>query len=415
MPFDYDPFSMEFRADPYPHYARLRAEAPICWSESARMWIVSRFDDVVGVLREPALFSSDAMATVLAVGRRNEDAAPGGPPLMPGNLVSYDPPEHTRLRTIVNRAFTPRRVASWRAMVEHLTNECVDAMSQRDRFDVIADLAAQVPVRVIAEILGIDPSRHADFKRWADTLTAAMTGSKRAMDPVESGAARAALELVQHLGGVVASRSAEPSDDVISVLVRAQEGEVLTPPEVMGFAGVLTFAGTETTTNLIGNAVRVLVENDAVCARVLAQPEVVPRLLEEALRWDSPVQYVFRRATRPSEIAGTPIDENAIVCVLLGSANRDPEHWGPDAESFDLDRTTIGHAGFGFGVHFCLGAALARLEADTALRAILPLLERSSFEGHELVPIDSVQFRGVSRLAFRRGQATAPVTRRSDP
>jgi cytochrome P450 len=258
-------------------------------------------------------------------------------------------------------------------------------------------------VRVIAEILGIDPSRHADFKRWADVITAAMTGSKRNLDPLASGALQAGLERVQHLGAVVAARSAEPGDDVVSVLVRAQEGEALTPGEVIGFAGVLTFAGTETTTNLIGNAVRVLVENEAVRARVLDEPELVPRLLEETLRWDSPVQYVFRRATEAVEIAGTRIEANAIVCALLGSANRDPERWGADAETFDLDRATSGHLGFGLGSHFCLGAALARLEADCALRALLPLLEQSTFEGHELAAIDSVQFRGVARLGFRRG------------
>ena len=404
MPFEYDPFSMEFRVDPYPHYARLRAEAPLCYSESAQMWIVSGFEDVAGVLKEPTVFSSDAMAAILGVGLSREDLAQsGGEPLMPGALVTYDPPEHTRHRAIVNRAFTPRRIESWRPMIEQLTQECVKAMSERDRFDVIADLAAQAPVRVIAEILGIDASRHADFKRWADAITAAMTGSKRDTDPTESGAAQAGMELAQYMMQVIATRSADPGDDVISVLVRAQEGEALTPPEVLGFATVLTFAGTETTTNLIGNAVRVLLEHDEVRARVLADPELVPQLLEETLRWDSPVQYLFRRATTATQIAGTPIEKNAFVCALIGSANRDAAHWGPDAEAFELDRATSSHMGFGFGAHFCLGAALARLEADCALRSLLPLIEKSSFEGHALEPIDSVQFRGVSKLGFVRG------------
>jgi cytochrome P450 len=401
MSLAYDPFAMEFRRDPYPHYARLRAESPVSYSESARMWVVSRCEDVVDVLKQPTLFSSDAMAAILGVGASREGAAqPGGEPLMPGNLVTYDPPAHTRLRNIVNRAFTPRRVDSWRPMVEHVTRECVEAMRRRRRFDVIGDLAAELPARVIAEILGIDPSRHADFKRWANTISSAMTGSKRNLDPLESGVAQAGLELAQHLGGVIAARTADPGDDVISVLVRAQQGEVLAPPEVLGFAGVLTFAGTETTTNLIGNAVRVLAENEAVRARVLADPRLVPQLLEETLRWDSPVQYLFRRAMAPTSIAGTPIEENAFVCALLGSANRDPARWGDDAERFDLDRATSGHLAFGFGAHFCLGAALARLEADCALRCVLPLLARSQLADHELTPIDSVQFRGVSRLEF---------------
>jgi cytochrome P450 len=144
------------------------------------MWVVSRWEDVVEVLKQPTLFSSDAMAAILGVGASREGAAqPAGQPLMPGNLVTYDPPQHTRLRTIVNRAFTPRRVEAWRPMVEQVTQECVKGMEERSRFDVIGDLAAELPARVIAEILGIDPSRHADFKRWADTIVAAMTGSKR--------------------------------------------------------------------------------------------------------------------------------------------------------------------------------------------------------------------------------------------
>lgn len=403
MAVAYDPFSMEFRADPYPHYARLRAEAAAAYSDTARMWVVSRYEDVVHVLKEAELFSSDAMASILGLGPgRGAGANPGGEPLMPGVLVTYDPPEHTRLRTIVNRAFTPRRIESWRPIVERLAQQCVEEIARRERFDVIADVAALVPVRVIAEILGIDPGRHADFKRWADTLSAAMTGSKRDMDPVESGAAQAGLELAQHLGQIIAKRMAEPGDDVISTLIAAQEVEVLTPPEVIGFAGVLTFAGSETTTNLIGNAVRVLVEDASVRARVFAEPQIVPKLLEETLRWDSPVQYVFRRATRSTRVAGTPIEKDAVVCALIGSANRDPERWGRDAEEFRLDRPASGHLGFGLGAHFCLGAALARLEADCVLRRLLPLLAEWTFAEHELTPIDSVQFRGISRLEFVR-------------
>jgi cytochrome P450 len=394
---------MEFRADPYPYYARLRAEGAAVYSDAARMWVVPRYEDVLHVLKEAERFSSDAMASMLALGRSGAARAnAGGEPLMPGVLVTYDPPEHTRLRTIVNRAFTPRRIESWRPMVERVARQCIEEISRRERFDAIADVAALVPVRVVAEILGIDADRHADFKRWADTLSAAMTGSKRDMDPVESGAARAGIELAQHLAQVVAQRMAEPGHDVISTLIAAQEAEILTPPEVIGFAGVLTFAGSETTANLIGNAVRILALDASVRERVFAEPRIVPNLLEETLRWDSPVQYVFRRATRPTKIAGIAVEKDEILCALVGSANRDPDRWGTDAEEFRVDRTAGGQLGFGLGAHFCLGAALARLEADCVLRHLLPLLEESRFAGHELTPIDSVQFRGVSRLEFVR-------------
>ena len=399
MTLAYDPFALEYRIDPYPHYARLRAEAPVLWSGSSKTWVVSRHDDVTLVLRDPETFSSEAMASVLAVGpRHKQQRGPG--PLLPGNIVTYDPPEHTRLRTIVGRAFTPRRVEAWRPMVESLTDEAIAKMTAAGRFDVIGDLAAQVPVRVIAEVLGIGAESHTDFKRWAETITVAMTGSKRDLDPAESGALQAGIELSAHLAKVVAERTAAPGDDVISVIIRAHEGDVLTAAEVMGFAGVLTFAGTETTTNLIGNAVRVLVEHPTVRGRVLADPDLVPALLEETLRWDSPVQYLFRRTTRATEIGGTPIPEDAVITILLGSANRDEAQWGEDAGAFVLDRAPSGHVGFGVGVHFCLGAALARMEAECALRRLLPLLEKATFAGHPMEPIDSVQFRGVGRIEF---------------
>ncbi|HEX5064895.1 MAG TPA: cytochrome P450 [Myxococcota bacterium] len=388
---DYDPFAQEFRSDPYPHYAALRSEAPVYWAAGSKTWVVSRHDDVVRVLKDPEGFSSDAMATVLVGGS-------GGP--QPGNLVTHDPPSHTRLRRIVNRAFTPRRVEAWRPMVEARTDAAVAAMRASRRFDVVRDLAVPIPVTVIAEILGIGAERRDDFKRWADTITAGMTGSKRHLGFVESGAVQAGLELAQHLGVVIAQRTSDPADDLVSDLVRAQEGELLEPVEVLGFAGVLTFAGTETTTNLIGNAVRVLIEQPAVREQVMAQPSLVSPLIEETLRWDSPVQYVFRRATAEVEVAGRVIPAGEIVTVLLGSANRDEARWGPDAAVFDLHRDASGHLGFGIGVHFCLGAALARMEAEVALARLLPVLEESRFVGGELCPIDSLQFRGVRALEF---------------
>ncbi len=388
MSIDYDPFELAFRIDPYPHYARLRRESPVYWAERSKTWVISRHDDVSRVLKDPEMFSSDAMATVL-LGTT-----------APGNLVTHDPPTHTRLRRIVNRAFTPRRVESWRPIVEALVDEAVAAMAAAGRFDVIRDLAVPVPVTVIAEVLGIGAERRTDFKRWADVITSGMTGSKRHLGMVGSGAAAAGIELVQYISGVVARRAGNPGDDVLSELIRAQDGEALRPEELLGFAGVLTFAGTETTTNLIGNAVRVLIDRPDVRKRVADDPMLVTALLEETLRWDSPVQYLFRRAAEDVAIAGGRIPRDGIVTVLLGSANRDEAHWGPRAAEFDLDRDTSAHLGFGVGVHFCLGAALARMEAECAVTRLLPLLEKSRSTGGEVAPIDSVQFRGVRSLEF---------------
>jgi len=402
---DYDPFSLECRIDPYPDYARLRKEAPAYWSEASRMFVLARYGDVASILTDPDRFSSDAMAKVLAIGGGREPEP--GTPQMPGNIVTCDPPDHTRLRGIVNRAFTPRRVESWRPIIEAETRAAVDRMRTAGSFDVIADLASPVPPTIIAHVLGIGPEHHDAFKRRATILSAAMTGSLRFVDPVESGAAEAGFKQGRHLAGVIAERQAAPQDDIVSALIRAQGEEVLTPEETLGFAGVLTFAGSETTTNLIGNAVRVLIEHPDVYERVIEDPSRIEALLEETLRWDTPVQYIFRRAKEDVEIAGTKIPKDGIVTLLIGSANRDTAHWGEDAEEFDLDRNTSGHLGFGLGIHFCIGAALARMEARIALEELLPLLQQSEFEGHPFDMIDSVQFRGVNSLRLRRLERSA--------
>jgi cytochrome P450 len=404
-PLQYDPFDLAVREDPYRHYAQLRAEAPVFRAERSKTWVISRYDDVVSVLKDTVRFSNDAVGRV-QLGATAEDASAeaggSGDGPMPGNLVTCDPPDHSRLRAIVNRAFTPRRVEGWRPMVAAATDAAIAAMVQKPRFDAIADLAAIVPVTVIAEILGIGVERRADFKRWADTITASMSGSKRRLGAEASGAKQAGRELVAHLSEVLAARTKAPGDDLMSVLTRASEGEVLTATEVLGFAGVLTFAGTETTTNLIGNAVRVLIERPDVRARVLADRRLVTPLLEETLRWDAPVQYLFRRAREDVAIAGTHIPANAFINLLIGSANRDEARWGADASAFDLDRNTSGHLAFGVGAHFCLGAALARMEAECSVIRLLPLIEKSRWTGGELLPIDSIQFRGVRSLEFER-------------
>ena len=405
MSVDYDPFALECRIDPYADYARLRKEAPVYWAEASRMFVVARYDDVAAILKDVDRFSNDAVATVLGIGG-GPDPEPGAPK-MPGNVVTCDPPDHTRLRSIVNRAFTPRRVESWRPIVEAETRAAVEGMRRADSFDVIADLASPIPPTIIAHVLGIGPEYRDDFKRRATIQVAAMSGSLRSVDPVESGAAQAWLEQGQHLAGVIAERQAAPQDDIVSELTRAQSGEVLTLKETLGFAGVLTFAGSETTTNLIGNAVRVLIERPDVYQRVVEDPSRIEALLEETLRWDTPVQYIFRRAKEDVEIAGTKIPKDAIVTLLIGSANRDPVHWGEDSEEFDLDRNTAGHLGFGLGIHFCIGAALARMEARIALEELLPLLQESEFEGHPFDMIDSVQFRGVNSLRLRRLERSA--------
>jgi cytochrome P450 len=249
-------------------------------------------------------------------------------------------------------------------------------------------------------MLGVEPSRRADFKRWSDAIIANATGPGRD-DPFNEGYVDVIVELLGYLRQVAVARRRQPADDLVSVIASQQDGESgLSIREVVQFVMLLLVAGNETTTNLIGNAVSALLEHPDELARVAADPALVPAAIEETLRYDPPVQIVFRVATQDTEIAGTRIPKGAYVAPLIGSANRDERQF-PDPDRFDVGRNPQAHVAFGFGKHFCLGAALARLEARVALEALVPELPQLEREGpRELV--DSFLVRGPSRLVLRR-------------
>jgi len=415
----YEPFSEAVREDPYPYYAALRDEAPVYWAEEAQAWCVSRYDDVQFVLRNAELFSSDAMRTMLM------GARPGVNPLedpevmaralaltqamsfpieeliTARNLIAEDPPRHTAMRNLVNRGFTPRRIAMWEPRVREFARACVNDMRHADEIDLVEALAIPLPVRVICEILGVEPERRDDFKRWSDRVIAGTTGSTRTVDPLTSGYAEAMRELAEYIRGVVAQRTAKPSDDLISVLVAGQDGSGLSAAEMTMFVILLLVAGNETTTNLIGNATNALLSHPSELARVSADRSLVPSWIEETLRWDGPVQFVIRRTTADVEVAGQQLPANTHVVAIIGSANRDERHWGPTAAQFDVTRNPQGHLGFGLGNHFCLGASLARLEARIALEALLDELPRRERSEPRMEHIDSFLIRGPKRFLLR--------------
>jgi len=416
----YEPFSEAVREDPYPHYAALRERAPVHWAEEARAWCVSRHDDVQFVLRHAERFSSDAMRTMLMGARPGvnplEDpevmaralaltealAFPMTEMIAARNLISEDPPRHTAMRGIVNRGFTPRRIAAWEPRVREIARACVEEIERADSFDLIESLAMPLPVRVICEMIGVEPERRDDFKRWSDRIVAGTTGSARTLDPVASGFAGAMGDLAEYIRGVVAERSARPGEDLVSVLVAAHEGGGLSAAEVTMFVLLLLVAGNETTTNLIGNATNALMDHPAQLARVCADPALVPAWIEETLRWDAPVQFVFRRSTAEVEIADRRVPANAYVVAIVGSANRDERRWGPNAADFDVARNPQGHLAFGLGNHFCLGASLARLEARVALESLLTLLPLCERVEPRVEHVDSFLVRGPARLSLRR-------------
>jgi cytochrome P450 len=417
MQADLDPLSPAWRDDPYPCYRALRERAPVAWSASTNAWCVSRYDDVMFVLRNPDLFSSRAMFTFLM-----NNGYEGRPPLtLPiigflarfvfqvrmnpfgyltaRNLIAEDGDRHTVMRGIVNRGFTPRRIAVWEGRARALVADAMARLRRGDGFDLVEDLAIPLPVTIIAEMLGIEPERQRDFKQWSDTLIFAIAGPGRA-DPFQKKIVDTFIQLLSYLRRVTNQRKRQPADDLISLLVSEQEGEAaLSTREVVQFIMLLLIAGNETTTNLIGNAATALLDHPGELARLSRDPALIPGAVEEALRYESPIQVVFRTATQDVELAGVKIPKGAYVAPLLGSANRDGRRF-PDPDRFDIERNPQGHVGFGFGKHFCLGASLARLEARIALEALAPELVRLEREGPREV-VDSFLVRGPRKLALR--------------
>lgn len=376
---NFNPFSPEFKADPYATYARLREEAPVLRTEM-NFWAVSRYDDVCFVLKNPQLFSSAGMGQGSIDGRGTR------------TIINTDPPDHTYMRNLVNRAFTPRMVAEMEPRIREITRELLDAVDATS-MDIVSNLAVPLPVRIIAEILGVEPERRDDFKRWSNAVVGAAGGGM-----ADVTAERAAFWA--YFDDAVAQRRRAPSGDLISALLQADEAEGrLSTEEIVAFAMLLLIAGNETTTNLIGNAMKALGEHPEQMAYVREGPARIPNMVEEALRWDSPVQFLFRTATQNVALGGTTIEAGTIVVPMYASANRDDAKY-PDAERFDVTRNTQGHLAFGLGPHFCLGAPLARLEAKVAFEELF-----DRFGPIELLPgaerIDSMFLRGMRTLPVR--------------
>ena len=278
MGIEYDPFSSEVQKDPYPYYAELRESAPVYYVKAADAWAVSRFADVLQIVKAPEIFSSHALQDFLGGGilknRTDDEARRFGSLMQSRALISADPPDHTRLRHLVNRGFTPQRVQELEPRIREITRQCLDAVASRGELDLMADFAVPIPVTVIAELLGVPADRFADFKRWSDAVVQGVSLG-RARAPTPELLAEMA-EFVVFLSELVESRKTNPKDDLISVLVQKEEGGALTFEELMLFAIVLLVAGNETTTNLLGNAVNLLLDRPSDLAQVIQDPSWSP-------------------------------------------------------------------------------------------------------------------------------------------
>jgi len=335
--------------DPYPVYARWQAEHPIWRAEDTGQWVLTRHDDVRSVLKNSADYSSSAMG-------------------MQGNplpLLTDDPPKHTQLRGLVDRAFTRRMLKLMEGWVESLADEMVAALPEGTPVDIVQALTIPLPVAVISRMMGIPAERSEDFKRWSDALTGTLAGvslEDRMKD---------VMEMSMFFASLIPLRRAAPGDDLVSAVVNAEiDGQRLTDQEIVGFCVLLLIAGNETTTNLLGNLLNVLVDRPALWTRLVREPERIEAAVEEALRFDAPVQFLMRQALRPMHYHGQDVAPGDLVTVVMAAANRDPRSYDNPTE-FSLDRQRNHHHTFGFGIHFCIGAPLARMEAKMAMKALL--------------------------------------------
>jgi len=362
------------RENPYPIYQLLRSVRPVLrvplegW-EGPGVWLLTRYADVHAVLRDPRM-SADRMRSPLV--RQNIDRLPAFIRQSATGLrsmLTMDPPDHTRVRKLANKAFTPRRVTRLRERVEAIVDEALDAAQEKGEIELIHDLAEPLPAIVIAELLGVPAADHRKFRGWSSSLINAL-GSTDNGERQRAGG-EAAQALLEYLADTIAARRADPQDDLISALVHAQEeNDALSDSELLATANLILLAGHETTTNLIGNGMLALLREPEELARLRAHPELVPTAVEELLRFDGPVQATIRVATEDLEIDGHEVAAGSVLLLNIGAANHDPEVFS-DPGRLDVGRDPNPHLAFGFGTHFCMGATTARLEADVAFRALI--------------------------------------------
>lgn len=351
----FSPADPAFLEDPFPFYEMGRAMSPLLLEEQ-NTWLVFGYNDIAGILRDQATFSSDFNPA--------RTAADGNP-----SMLGTDPPVHTRLRSLVSQAFTPKMIEQWAPRIRERAIGLLEPAAARGEMDVVRDLAYPLPVMIIAELLGVPPEDREKFKEWSSIIIATLgTGLDGQDEPVPQATID---EITAYFAVIADERRAQPKNDLISGLVAAEvEGSQLNMDELMQMLVLLLVAGNETTTNLIGNAVQEFIAHPGELERVLDEPSLLPGAIEEVLRFHSPVQATVRRATHPVEVHGRQIEQDQSVVVWLAAANRDPEIF-PDPMRFDVTRTPNKHLSFGLGIHFCIGAPLARLEARIALEELL--------------------------------------------
>jgi cytochrome P450 len=368
--------------DPFRDYRRLRAEPGLHAHESPAFWAVARHQDVVAISRDPETFCS-SRGTILSDIER---------PVTPRQSIIYiDPPEHGKYRKLVQPAFSPGRLRALEVWIRRTAQELLDEIPPGRPCEFVGAFAAQLPLLVIAQMLGVPRSDQAQFKEWSDYIIAAGT------DPTPENVGKSA-ELFAYFAAVLAERRKRPTDDLLSTLVQSEiDGERLEEFDLLSFCMTLLVAGNETTRNLLSHGVVALATYPEELARLRRDRSLVPRAVEEMLRWGTPILAFMRTATRDVEVCGTAVREGDRLYMLYASANRDEAVFGQDAEDFRVTRDASGHVSFGFGEHFCLGAVLARMEGRIAFEELLARFSRIELAG-DVERLPSLIVRGIDRL-----------------
>ncbi len=386
----FSPYDYAFHADPYPVYARLRAEAPLYRNDELDFWALSRHADVVAAFRDPARFSS-------ANGVSLDPSAWGPQAARTMSFLALDPPRHTRMRALVSTGFTPRRVGELEQHIRELARGYLAEAAELDSFDFVADFAGRLPMDVVCEMLGVPAADRAELRRLSDAVVHREDGL---FDVPQAGMA-AAITLAGYYAGLVAERRRKPAADLTSALIAAEiDGDRLTDDEIIGFLFLMGVAGNETTTKLLANAVYWGWRNPEQLAKPMADPARIGDWVAETLRYDASSQLIARTVAQDFTAHGRQLRAGSRLVLLIGSANRDPAAFA-DPDSYDLDRDTSALISFGAGRHYCLGASLARLEARVALGELARIAGGYQLDESRAVRVHSVNVRGFASLPIK--------------
>lgn len=388
----FNPMDPEFVADPYPMYHRLRAEDPVHHSPLG-FWVLTRYPDVMAMLRDPRLIKEPIAAFVAA---RFGMAVPPGLGL---SMLDRDPPDHTRLRGLVSKAFTPRALERLRPEIQQIVDGLLDEVEARGSMDLVEEFAYPLPVRVICEMLGVPVKDHERFKAWGLDIA---RGLDAIMLPPDSEVGQRSVSgrraLADYFRGLIAERRAAPRDDMLSALIAAEEaGDKLNEEELLATCILLLVAGHETTVNLIGNGTLALLRHPDQLRKLRERPGLIGTAVEELLRFDGPVQRTARIPSEDVTIGGQTIGKGEMVMPFLGAADRDPTQF-PDPDRLDITRADNRHIAFGMGIHFCLGAPLARMEGQIAINTLLARLPKLALATDRPQFRQSLTLRGLQAL-----------------